>query len=137
MVNFFRDTRKMPVPVSSLQAAMQTLIASFRRGPLFVQEEIIVTLSEWFRRIWLTEQPTSLRRLLGTSGHSTVCAFRSTASYRVVLIPATTRDLVFEVLTANTDKTHHKLVGRAMECATLVGLAVGKAVSLKQVVLDQ
>lgn len=83
-----------------LDPLVRGLLQAFQAGPIYVQEQILYTLS-----------------VVATQADHAFAPFY--AQCMVFLIP---------LLEAPTDRAHRKLVGRIMECVTLTGYAVGKPI---------
>ncbi|WVQ68050.1 uncharacterized protein L199_006256 [Kwoniella botswanensis] len=98
LTNFFQDV-ELESFASYLDPLVRSLLNQFRAGPLFLQEQILATMS-----------------------NVALGALESFAPYyRDVM------DINIHTLASATSESQQKLQGRAMECASLLGSAVGKA----------
>ncbi|WWC63313.1 uncharacterized protein I303_105913 [Kwoniella dejecticola CBS 10117] len=98
LTNFFQDVEPESF-ASYIQPLVGTLLRLFRAGALYLQEQVLATLSN-----------------IALGAMETFLPF-----YRDVM------DLCIHTLANATSSDQHKLQGRAMECASLTGSAVGKA----------
>ncbi|KAK8854777.1 hypothetical protein IAR55_003516 [Kwoniella newhampshirensis] len=112
MTNFFQDADSSSV-APFLEPVIRGLVNLYETGPLYAKEQVLATLSNVAISADLTFTPY----------------------YRSVM------DLLLHILTTCTEKTHRKLQGRAIECASMTGMSVGKstfapdAVKLAQIMI--
>ncbi|WRT68414.1 uncharacterized protein IL334_005390 [Kwoniella shivajii] len=101
LTNFFQDI-EIESFSSHLEPLVRTLLNQFHAGPLYLQEQVLATI--YIANVALGAMESFI------------------PYYRDIM------DLIIHILTTATDETQQKLQGRAMECASLTGSAVGKAV---------
>ena len=115
IVNFFDCD--IPVLTSMLDPLVQSASSAFHAGPIYAQEQTFSTIGELNHVASLTAASVATH-----AGGSFVPFYREWNTGRQTeLMVAQTLDLCLSVLTAPTDASHRKLVGRAMECATMTG----------------
>ncbi|WWC71553.1 uncharacterized protein I206_105511 [Kwoniella pini CBS 10737] len=98
LTNFFQDVEPESF-ATYLQPLVGSLLNQYRSGPLYLQEQVLATVSN-----------------IALGSMETFLPF-----YRDVM------DLCIHTLAHATTDEQRKLQGRAMECASLTGSAVGKA----------
>ncbi|WWD19077.1 hypothetical protein CI109_103535 [Kwoniella shandongensis] len=98
MTNFFQDAESTSIS-PFLEPVIRGLVNLYQSGPLYAQEQVLATLSN-----------------VAISAEHTFTPY-----YRSVM------DLILHILATSTDKTQRKLQGRAMECASMAGMSVGKS----------
>ncbi|WVR00016.1 hypothetical protein IAU59_007158 [Kwoniella sp. CBS 9459] len=98
LTNFFQDV-ELEAFATYLDPLVRSLLSQFQAGPLYMQEQVLATIS-----------------------NIALAALEAFAPYYRDLM-----DLLLHTLSIATDERQQKLQGRAMECASLTGSAVGKA----------